>query len=363
MLRTQEIRAAADDIIAAALLAEGWNEALTRFAYAAGARDVVLMRNAPDRMITAITTEEVAPAVAEFAAGRSPPNSRYVRVNMRGETRFRIDHDDYSDAELARDPFYQEFLRPNGMFWHANAILAPGRDEYIELSLKRRFGLDSYQRADAAILDGVLPELHAAARIAKSTLDAEARGMKWLLRKRGETIIEIDSRGRVLPGQWPGEADPYFPVRVFGQRLAAADRAAQPLLDRAVSRAISRPGRMALVSLTGPDERRYLLQIHPVPGLARDVFLAAQAIAVLIERDREPPTVKIDSSATRDAFGLTEREADVASLLAEGFDIPAIALRLRIRPDTARTYLKDALEKTGTHRQAELVALLARLGR
>lgn len=361
MLRRDDVKAAADDIIAAALLAEGWKEALTRFAYAAGARDVVLMRNTSDRMLTAITTEEVAPAVAEFAAGHSPPNSRYIRVNMRGETRFRIDHDDYSDADLSRDPFYQEFLRPNGMFWHANAILAPGRDEYIELSLKRRFGLDPYQRDDAFMLDGVLPELHAAARIAKSTLDAEARGMKWLLHKRGEAIIEIDSRGRVLPGQWPGEADPYFPLRVYAQRLVAADRTVQPFLDHAVSRAISRPGRMALVSLTGPDERRYLLQVHPVPGLARDVFLSAQAIAVLIERDREPLAVRIGSSAIRDGFGLTQREADVASLLAEGFDIPAIALRLRIRPDTVRTYLKDALDKTGTHRQAELVALLARL--
>ena len=359
MLHGDSVRAAADEIVAAALLAEGWKEALTKFARAADARDVVLMRNARNRMITAITTEEVAPAVAEYAAGHSPPNSRYLRVAIHGQNAFRVDHDDYSSEELARDPFYQEFLRPNGIFWHANAILAPGRDEYVELSLKRRFGIEPYTRADAVVLDRVLPELHAAARIAKATLDAETRGMRWLLRRRGELFFEIDSHGRVLPGQSPGELDPSSPLRVFGRRLAATDREAQALLDRAVAKAVSRPGRTALAPLTGPDGRSYLLQVHPVPGVARDVFLAAQAIAVLIERNGSS-VARLDIAAIRDAFGLTSREADVVRLLAEGFDLAAIAAHLGIRIDTARTYLKDVFEKTGTRRQGELVALVAR---
>jgi DNA-binding CsgD family transcriptional regulator len=167
----------------------------------------------------------------------------------------------------------------------------------------------------------------------------------------------------VLSAQPVGETDPARPLTVRNQHLAAADPTAQAVLDRAIACAVARPGRMALAPLSGPDGRRYLLQVHPVPGSARDVFLSAQAIAVLIERDREPSAIVVEPSAIREAFSLTDREAEVASLLAEGLDIASIALRLRIRPDTVRTYLKDVLEKTGTHRQAELVALLARLGR
>jgi DNA-binding CsgD family transcriptional regulator len=50
----------------------------------------------------------------------------------------------------------------------------------------------------------------------------------------------------------------------------------------------------------------------------------------------------------------------VAALLAEGLDLDSIASRLAIRRNTARSYLKDVLQKTGATRQAELVALVVR---
>jgi DNA-binding CsgD family transcriptional regulator len=81
----------------------------------------------------------------------------------------------------------------------------------------------------------------------------------------------------------------------------------------------------------------------------------------LIERDGGHATLRADLSGLRSAYGLTDQEAKVAALLAEGLDINAIAVRLEIRPNTARSYLKEALQKTGTTRQAELVALLARI--
>lgn len=359
MLSLDRIRAGVDDLTAAAILADGWVEALRRFAVAAGARDAVLMRNEARKMVTAIVTPEAAGAVADFAAGRAPPNSRYQRVGVH-YVGFRIDQDDYSAEELARDPFYQEFLRPIGVFWHANAVLAPGTDEYVELSLKRRIELGPFQADERAMLDSVLPELHAVARIAKGVLDAEARGMTWMLRRRGGAIIELDAWGRVLPDQSAGEGDPAAPLRILRRRLVAGDRVSQLAVDRAVAGAVGRPGRLGVATLASPEGRRYLLQVHPVPGRARDVFASATALALLIERDREPAP-RPDLTWIRNAYGLTEREAHVAALLAEGLDIEAIAARLKIQPSTARSYLKDALQKTGASRQAELVALLARV--
>ncbi|GAB2174979.1 helix-turn-helix transcriptional regulator [Dongia sp. agr-C8] len=358
MLSIDGIRAGVDDLVSAAILAAGWEEALGHFAMAAGARDAVLMRNEARKMVTAIVTPEAARAVADFAAGRAPPNSRYQRVGTH-YVGFRIDQDDYAAEELARDPFYQEFLRPNGVFWHANTVLAPGPDEYVELSLKRRVELGPFQPEERALLDSVLPELHAVARIAKGVLDAEARGMAWMLGRRGGAIIELDSWGRVLPGQSAGEGDPAAPLRILRRRLVAGDRVSQLSVDRAVANAVSRPGRLGVAALTDPEGRRYLLQVHPVPGRARDVFASATALALLIERDRDPAALRPDLAWIRSAYGLTEREAHVAALLAEGFDIEAIATQLKIQPSTARSYLKDALQKTGASRQAELVALLA----
>ena len=84
-------------------------------------------------------------------------------------------------------------------------------------------------------------------------------------------------------------------------------------------------------------------------------------VAVLIGRDCPRRTRRETPSVLSELFGLTDREAEVASLLTDGLEIPAIALELRISPETARTYLKYAFEKIGVSRQAELVALLARL--
>jgi DNA-binding CsgD family transcriptional regulator len=361
MLDIGRVRSAVDGVMAAAFLGDGWEQALAGLARATDARHAVLMRNTPRGAITSLSNEEAWEPIADYMAGKVPPNPRYLRVNLGKSNGFRVDHDDYTDDELRREPYYQEFLRPNGVFWHANAVLAPGHDEYVELSLKRGIRRGPYQPDDLALMNGVLGDLNAAARIAKATLDAELRGMKRLLAMRGELIVEIDRRGMVLRGQWPGEADPLSPLRVAARRLRAAERADQRALDRAVAEATEAPQRMALAPLTGPDGRRWLLQVHPVPGRLRDIFLSATAIAVLIERDRNAGTLAPDTLAIREAFGLTAREAEVACLLGQGLDVPAIARRLNIRPDTARTYLRDVYCKTGTRRQTELVALLERI--
>lgn len=39
---------------------------------------------------------------------------------------FLDDYRHFTPAEIARDPFYQEFLRPVGFGWHAVACLAAG---------------------------------------------------------------------------------------------------------------------------------------------------------------------------------------------------------------------------------------------
>ena len=359
MLDRMRIKTAAEGVVAAALAGEPWDVPLAHLARAAGARDAVLMRNSKTRMMTAVVTEEAADTVAAFARGNAPPNSRYMRVRIGPRSGFRVDHDDYRDEELARDPFYQEFLRPAGVFWHANAILHADAEEHVELSFKRRAGHDPYARPDAALLDGVLPDLRAATRIAKHMLDAETRGMSLLLRSRGVATFDLDRRGGVVRSE---EAIGPLPLHVVGRKLCAWDAQQNSAVERAVEVAAmaEMPG-LGLAALTGPDGRRYILQIHPLKGVARDLFFAASAVAVLLERQLAPGAYRAKMPALIAAFSLTEREAEVACLRAEGFDFPAVSSLLGISQETARTYLKFCHEKIGVCRQAELVGLITRI--
>ena len=58
-------------------------------------------------------------------------------------------------------------------------------------------------------------------------------------------------------------------------------------------------------------------------------------------------------------YGLTPAEARVAQAMLQGHGLDATAKILDIQRTTARTHLYRLFEKTGTHRQSELVRLLA----
>jgi DNA-binding CsgD family transcriptional regulator len=60
-------------------------------------------------------------------------------------------------------------------------------------------------------------------------------------------------------------------------------------------------------------------------------------------------------------FGLTPAEARLAATIANGSSIEDAAQILNVSNDTVRHQLKAVFHKTDTHRQSQLVALLARL--
>lgn len=359
------IKATVDELTAAAVLGESWEPALAQLSYACGAHGAVMMRGALRRrdcahhVLATITTDEMTELVQAYVAGRRPPNSRYGRVQYGPVARFRIDHDDYSEAELARDPYYQEFLRPAGYFWHANLPLTLGRDEFVELSLKRLHKAGPYRRGDAALLDAVVPDLLLAARIAKYTLDAEARGMARHLAQSGAPVFELDSWGRVLSRHTAAEADPALPLRVIRRRLIASERAAQGALDRAIAQVLAVPGASALVPLTGPQGRRCFLQILPVAGRARDIFLSAAALGVVIDGSGPQPRIRLDPATVAQAFTLTDREAAVACLIAEGTTLTGAA-RAHADRDRARSpaqrLREDRSQSAGRARRAARAA-------
>ena len=78
---------------------------------------------------------------------------------------------------------------------------------------------------------------------------------------------------------------------------------------------------------------------------------------LLFIRDPEAP---LAVARLRELFGLTRTEAAVAAALARGQSLEDIAVQRGIGLGTVRTHLKRILAKTGTHRQAQAVALLAR---
>lgn len=82
---------------------------------------------------------------------------------------------------------------------------------------------------------------------------------------------------------------------------------------------------------------------------------------VLVVFDDPEASVELDPTVVRELYPLTPTEARLAVALANGQSLADFARERRCSAETARTHLKRVLEKTGTHRQAELVRVL--LGR
>ena len=103
--------------------------------------------------------------------------------------------------------------------------------------------------------------------------------------------------------------------------------------------ALPRPGRTPLTLTIGP--------LHP----------SSRTLALVLARDSETP---LPVERLREWFGLTAREGRVAVQLVRGCGLEDIARSHGVALATVRSQLKQILAKTGTHRQAQAVALLAR---
>ncbi len=109
--------------------------------------------------------------------------------------------------------------------------------------------------------------------------------------------------------------------------------------------------------LSRPSEKKpYSLMISPIGRGIYDGLSASSKCLVLIhDPEREPPQATI---RLQQLYGLTEAESEVVDLLAAGFSIDEISDILKVTRNTSRTLLQRAFQKTETHRQAEIVALV-----
>lgn len=133
---------------------------------------------------------------------------------------------------------------------------------------------------------------------------------------------------------------------------AAASSEMKELIRSAASTMASKEPRPPFVVRRRNKRPIIIRALHlPVRGLE-------QAIIVLNDLEAAPEIP--DSDVLVRLFGLTPAEARFAARIAAGRSLKEAAEELRISIGTARNYVKATFAKTGTKRQAELVALLWR---
>lgn len=106
--------------------------------------------------------------------------------------------------------------------------------------------------------------------------------------------------------------------------------------------------------------RPIVIKVTGLPRLLSDTFGRAGVLLRFFDCERKLITAK---EALAMAFGLTPAEVRLAVELGQDHSIDHIAEKFAVSSQTARVQLKSVLRKTGTHKQSELVALMANLPR
>lgn len=281
------------------------------------------------------------------------------RCNPNVHDGFMTDHNFFTPREIAVDPFYQEFLAPRGLGWHALAAL----HKDLLICLRRSIRREDFDGEDLGLLNAALPSLRSMSRAASMTWRSGFSGELSAFERFGRGALLLDRRARVLQtnscvkfgdgldlsGGWLHAPRPADRSRLQHFLAAVIDEAVTLSLPRARTIALPRPSGL----------RPWLLD-----GIAcTDAFrsLHSRAAALVLVTDLERP-LRPSAHVLHQLFGLTPTESNLACALLAGEPLHKVSQRLAISEAHARQRLKAIFAKTGTSRQAELTALLAKLG-
>lgn len=190
-----------------------------------------------------------------------------------------------------------------------------------------------------------------------------AEHCKAALEAGGRAVISLDGSGRVRAVSPAVESLLAGTVHIRRSQLSTADPLLQERLSALVQAAIrydpwrSEPMPPPVI-LPGRPGRAIHVDALPMPSECR---VLADISAFILFREVEDGADLL-ATTLKSKFGLTQAEVRLALMLADGISLQHAAENIGVRESTARAQLKAIFSKTNTHRQAMLVALLARIG-
>jgi DNA-binding CsgD family transcriptional regulator len=346
-----------------------WSGLAPEIAHVFDSTSVVLKIHGGDGQVSLLETTDnlvVAPKDREWAEYWHRNDIWVERSELFGMSKIVTSQQLVPDAEYERTGFYQDWNRRLGIYHMVGAVFPVEAGMIGVLGIHRPRRASAYDESECHRVGQFLPHLYRALRLrnrlAKVFLEHEAT--LEALDKTGTGMVVVDAHARVLHANQQADwiLRQTTGIKIAGGRLTSCDPATAARLTRLIKEAIqTATGEMTVpsgaLSILRPERLPLTVSVSPlrlVPG-ASDI---PQPAAIVMIRDPEGPAPS--HAALRDMFGLTRTEAAVASALADGKSINGIAAAFGIGIGTVRSHIKKILVKTGTSRQAQLVALVLR---
>jgi DNA-binding CsgD family transcriptional regulator len=370
MAANRAIASAIDNCYDAAFEFGRWPEALQNLADALGATSCVIRACDDNHPFRSDQRKRTAPTPdstehAEFSAlwlkniqGAPDPRDERLKLLVKNGTCFIVEDEVTTPDERRCLAYYQEIAGPGHReWWAAVYFVVKKRRWFLSMFRDARSGAFVLSEADQFLR--VAPDLRRIISLAEKIWEISLDPTLAVLDQFNFAAALLDHRGCLTRCNEHADALLGSGLLVRHGRIHAADRESDTRLQRMIRAAVSGALDGAVPEVVARDGSFWLLaEVVPMTSFVRDLFNGGDFLLCFTDLVRERP---LSARLLGRAFKLTAAEARLASNLTAGDGIDAASARLAIGRETARTQLRAILAKTGTHRQAELTALLSRL--
>jgi DNA-binding CsgD family transcriptional regulator/PAS domain-containing protein len=347
----------------AVLEPSAWLELMEEICKAVGAVGSALLQSdvrTPDIPRTKSVDEIFRKYFADGWHVRDVRAQRGVPLLLGGQTVV-VDQDLLTQDEMRRDPFYNEWLRGQGLQWFSGVGFWAGSSLW-GLTIQRTPQEGPFDADDKRVIGHISERLTEAATLSKAVGRQVLLGIGNALELVRQPAIALDRLGFVLDANPTAQKLFGDEIGIRQRRLWVRDRRAKHLLDGLADQVRTLADdavlRAAPIAVRREHLPPLLIRVLPIPGPARSPFLGARILLILSDL---APKLRPDPAVLRQLFGLTPVESRVASIISTGVSPEEAAEEIGIAFETARNHLKAVFAKTSTHRQSELANLLGQL--
>src|SRR5690606_6916593 len=263
-----------------------------------------------------------------------------------------VSHELMPVAEFERSGFYQDWNRHLDIFHMIGSVFPLDAGGSAVIGIHRAPGAAPFGSAERKRMTELLPHLRRAMKLHHQLAPTRYASLAHLdaLEYLGTAAFVLDVQTRLRYANRSAEI-------AFRDRSGLVLRYGCIHIDAVAlhshwRRLVQQAARGATGAMALPRSGR-----TPVTLLVTPLRGAHDGAALVLMRDPEARAPAL--ALLVDLFGFTRTEAAVAGALAQGMALEAIARLLGIGLGTVRSHLKQVLAKTGTHRQAQLVAMIA----
>lgn len=311
-----------------------------------------------------------------FSAAANPDKARTGRVGVPREKHRpenRPTSPDLADpaVDMRDSEFFHDWLSVRSFHHALEDVVAADGDLVSKIVVMRRRSMGEFSSDDEDLFHAVVPTLRRAIQLQNRVIGLSLwkTTMERVIDGLPAGILVVDDRCRILFGnraadRMIAENDGIGVIDGAVRALRSGDDASL----RAAISATAHAGRFpqenlgaAIVTIARPSGKRpFAVTVLPASECQLPYRpAAANPTAILSITDSEE-VPEPHRRMLQTVYGLTPREADLATALMSGLRLGEAADRLHISQETARVHLRSVFAKTCTHNQAQLISLLLR---